>query len=140
MAVCIIQNKILMKKLITLSDFIEEIESYVSESFNIERGLDLIIYYKDFLKQPIKEEMFLGDKPLFPGFVKCNQKEATSKGYLKSFDNYGEEGFYMTIYKKYDNDRNPSWVLSFNLKTINDLIGKVEEFDNYNKNIIHLGL
>ncbi len=129
-----------MKKLITLSDFIEEIESYVSESFNIERGLDLIVYYKDFLKQPIKEEMFLGDKPLFPGFVKCNQKEATSKGYLKSFDNYGEKGFYMTIYKEYDNDRNPSWVSSFNLKTINDLIGKVEEFDNYNKNIIHLGL
>lgn len=43
----------------SMTDQIEDIENYVHESHNKERGFDLIKNYKDFLKQPLKLGFFV---------------------------------------------------------------------------------
>ena len=117
-----------MNTLIPLSQFVEDINQYVQESHSTERGLNLIFIYNDFLKQPIQEEMFLAENPLFPGFVKCSQKEATIKRIEKSFDNFGKDGFYVSVlHPEYGEDKKPCFVTSFHLKTVGDLIGKVKD-------------
>lgn len=119
-----------MYKLRTLNEFTEDIEDYVNESKNVERGLKLIFAYNDFLNQPIKEEMFIGENPLFPNFVKCTQKEATTKGIEKSFDNFGKDEFYVCVYRKYGYENKPTYVTSFHLKTVNDLVGKIDDYNS----------
>jgi hypothetical protein len=117
-----------MNKLITLNKFVEDIENYVNESKNISRALQLIFDYQKFLSQPIKEEMFLGDDTLFPGFVKATQKEATIRRFEKTFYNFGKDGFYVSVlHKEYGEDKKPCFVTSFHLKTVGDLVGKVDE-------------
>lgn len=119
-----------MSKLITLNEFTEDIEDYVNESNNVVRGLKLIFAYNDFLNQSIKEDMFIGENPLFPDFTKCTQNEAVNKGIKKSFDNFGKDEFQVTIYKKYGNNKKYSFVTSYHLKTVSDLIGKLEEYNS----------
>lgn len=118
-----------MNELKTLNEFTEDIEDYVNESRNEERGLKLIFAFNDFLNQPIKEDMFIGENPLFPDFVKCTTKEAITQGIKKSFNNFGKDEFCVSIYQKYGPEKKPSYVTSFHLKTVNDLVGKI---DNYN--------
>ena len=117
-------------KLISINDFINDVSEYYRESHNSKRALELIINYNDFLNQPITEAMFInhGEKPLFEGFKKCSQKETVSNRYKKSFDNFGKDEFQITIFKVYR--KKMTYVTSFHLKTINDLVGKIDEFNS----------
>ena len=47
------------EKLISHSDFTEEIENYVRESHNYERGCELIFKHREFIKQPLELWMFI---------------------------------------------------------------------------------
>lgn len=124
-----------MYKLRTLSEFTEDIEDYVNESKNSERGLKLIFAYNDFLSQTIKEDMFTGENPLFPNFIKCTQKEATDKGIERSFNNFGQKDeFYVCIYKKYEHENKSSYVTFYHLKTVADLVGKFEGYNSQHTN------
>ena len=120
-----------MDKLINLNQFTKEIEDYVHESNNVERGLQLIFAYNDFLSQPIKEEMFIGENPLFPNFVKCSQKEAITKGIENSFNNFGKDEFYVRVYRKHGHENKPGYLTSFHLKTVNDLVGKIDHYNSH---------
>lgn len=79
-------------KLIPLSDFVNDVLTYVNESHNYERGIKLIKWYSELLDQPLSLDMFIGDNPLFEGFhlEKMNAK----KGYDKvSSEHIGLEIF-----------------------------------------------
>jgi hypothetical protein len=54
-----------MEKLISLNEFVAEIEKYAAESKNYERASKLICAYNDFLLQPVSTEMFEGENSLF---------------------------------------------------------------------------
>lgn len=118
-------------KLVSLNDFVSEISEYYNESKNSERALELIFNYNEFLKQPIKEEMFLNNNeiPLFEDFVKLSQKDTVNSRHKKSFNNFGKNEFQVTTYRKYGNDKKYSFVTSFHLKTINDLVDKIEDYN-----------
>jgi hypothetical protein len=119
-----------MKKLITLNEFTEDIADYVNESMNFERGLKYIFAYNDFLNQPIKEDMFIGENPLFYDFEKRTQAEAVCYGIEKSFHYLGNNEYSVCIYKKYGNENKKGYVTSYHLKTINDLVGKIDIHNN----------
>lgn len=141
-------------KLLSLAEFVTDIQDYVTESNNPERAYKLIVAYKDFLNTPITEEMFTGKEPLFDGFVKCHPSAATTDPYnriVKSFDNFGKEKFSITILKqagvdfisvkevsgyKLDdkNMKKLSFHTYFHLKTINDLVGKIDNYQYHEGN------
>ncbi len=54
-----------MEKLISLNEFVAEVEKYAAESKNFERASKLICAYNDFLLQPVSTEMFKGENSLF---------------------------------------------------------------------------
>src|SRR3990167_2364105 len=56
-------------ELVSLSEFVDGISDYTSQSKNTDRGLKMIYAYNNFLKTPICEEMFTGKNPLFNDFV-----------------------------------------------------------------------
>ena len=118
-------------RLISLIDFVSEISDYYHESKNSERALELIFNYNEFLKQPIKERMFIDDNelPLFEGFIKSTQKNTVNNRHKKTFDNFGKNEFQVTTYRKYGNDKKKSFITSYYLKTVNDLVGKIEEYN-----------
>lgn len=43
----------------TMTQIVDEIDDYVSESKNYERGCKILFAWKEFLKQPLKLEMFI---------------------------------------------------------------------------------
>ena len=118
--------------LVSLSEFVDGISDYTSQSKNTDRGLKMIYAYNNFLKTPICEEMFTGKNPLFIDFVKCCQSEALKKGIKNSFDNFGEDAFSVTVYrmagKEYNQKDRMTFVTSYHLKTINDLVGKIDRY------------
>jgi len=126
-----------LDKLICLNDFVDNVRDYVNESQSTERGLNLIFSYNDFLNQDIKEEMFTGDNTLFPDFIKCTQKFASINRIEKSFDTFGKDEWQVTILRKvgkeYGIPERISLVSSFHLKVINDLVGKIEEYNSFNE-------
>lgn len=126
-----------MEKLITLNSFVTEVEQYARESLNYERTAQLIFAYNNFLNQPINEEMFIGDKALFPNFTKCNQKFASENRLDKSFDNFGKNKFQVSIRrivgKEYGMKEGMSLVTSYHLRIVNDLVGKVDYYVSRNE-------
>ena len=118
--------------LVSLSEFVDKASDYTLESKNTDRGLKMIYAYNNFLNTPICEEMFTGENPLFIDFVKCCQSEALKKGIKNSFDNFGEDAFSVTVYrmagKEYNQKDRMTFVTSYHLKTINDLIGKIDRY------------
>ena len=130
-------QSLILDKLITLNDFVDNIKDYVNESHSTERGLRLIFDYNDFLNQDIKEEMFMGETPLFDGFKNIFQSEALKLGIKKSFqkDSKGEFSVcvYRTVGKEYGISERTTYVTSFHLKSVNDLIGKIDEYNSFNK-------
>lgn len=83
-----------------------------------------IVDYATFLDSELNESMFVGDKAIFPNFVKCSPKEAEKKDIQMSFDNFGKNEFMMRIFQKnykagdkvYD-----TWVTHFHLKKVEQL-------------------
>lgn len=126
-----------MENLRTLNHFVVEIEQYVKESFDYQKLIEVIFAYNDFLNQPIREEMFLGENPLFPEFIKCSQKYASENRIDKSFDNFGENEFSLSVRKwwgqEYGRKETFGLVTSYHLKTVNDLVGKIERYDSFNE-------
>ena len=126
-----------LDKLISLNEFVDDILDYVNESQSTERGLKLIFDYNDFLNQDIKKEMFTDECPLFPGFVNIMQSEALVRQIKKSFQKDSKGDFsvcvYRTVGKEYDIPERTTYVTSFHLKTVNDLIGKISEYNSFNE-------
>lgn len=91
--------------------------------------------YAKFLYKDIKEEMFIGDKPIFSGFIKCTPSYASKNGIEKSFDDFGQNEFSITIYKvpeKTYNIKGKTFCTSFHLKKIGDLVNMGLTYNNYN--------
>lgn len=126
-----------LDKLISLNEFVDDILDYVNESESTERGLKLIFDYNDFLNQDIKEEMFTDKDPLFPGFVNIMQSEALRLQIKKSFQKDSEGKFsvcvYRTVGKEYVIEERTTYVTTFHLKTVNDLIGKIDNYNSLNE-------
>ena len=125
-----------LDKLITLNDFVDNIKDYVNESQSTERGLRLIFDYNDFLNQPIKEEMFTGGNSLFEGFKNIMQSEALKYQIKKSFQKCKNDSFSVCVYRTIEEpeiSKITTYVTSFHLKTVNDLIGKIAEYNSFNE-------
>lgn len=123
-------------KLITLNDFVDNIKDYVNESHSVERGLQLIFAYNDFLNQPIKEEMFTGITPLFEGFRNIMQSEALKYQIKKSFQKDKNGSFSVCVYRTIEEpeiSRRTTYITSFHLKIVNDLVGKIAEYNSFNE-------
>lgn len=119
--------------LLPLSAFVYSMENYTSESNNHERSVKLIYAYNHFLITRITEDMFTGENPLFPDFVKCTQKYAVENNIERSFYNFGEDAFTVTVYKESEYSKTKSgksFCSYFHLKTIGDLIGKVDQYED----------
>jgi len=91
----------------------------------------LIVAFHDLeLKSHIR--FTYGENPLFIDFVKCTQATALNNNIKNSFDNFGEDEFLVTIYrmvgKEYNQKDRMTFVTSFHLKTINDLVGKIDRY------------
>ncbi len=125
-----------LDKLITLNDFVDNIKDYVNESQSTERGLRLIFDYNDFLNQQIREEMFTGENALFEGFRNIMQSEALKYQIKKSFQKSKDGSFSVCVYRTIEEpeiSKRTTYVTSFHLKTVNDLIGKIAEYNSFNE-------
>ena len=80
---------------------------------------------QSFLNMDLREDMFTGDKPIFPDFIKCNPRQAKQLGIKKSFDNFGKNEFIMQLsqkdYKAGD-ETYDRWVTHFHLKKVEQLV------------------
>jgi len=134
------------KKLISVLDYILDIDWLTTKEFcskynvpapTIKGGVNdflqvdaikqkMFVEYAKFLNKNITEDMFIGENAIFPDFVKCSQKDAAIKGISKSFDNFGKNEFSITILrlsgKEYGQKDKLSYVTSYHLKKINDLV------------------
>lgn len=90
--------------------------------------------YAKFLNKNLIEDMFIGKRPMFPGFVKSTQMDATMHKYLLSFDNYGNDGlFQVTQFKESPyNSGKKCFVTTLHLKTVEDLVKLDIDFIQYN--------
>lgn len=77
------------KKLIPLSDFVLEQKKRLAKSgwqSTVENSLELIFNYTEFIKQPLKLEMFIGENRLFEGFELLAKKtRMTGDQYILMF-------------------------------------------------------
>ena len=84
----------------------------------------MFVEYAKLLNMDLREDMFTGETPIFPDFIKCSPKHAEQLGIRKSFDNFGKNEFMMRIFQKnykagdkvYD-----TWVTHFHLKKVEQL-------------------
>ena len=60
----------------------------------------MFVEYAKFLNTDLREDMFTGENPIFPDFIKCTPKQAKQLGIKKSFDNFGKNEFMMSLFKK----------------------------------------
>ena len=125
-----------LDKLICLNDFVDDIQDYVAESQNHIRGVQLIFDYNNFLNQDIKEEMFTGENPLFEGFKNIFQREALKYGVKKSFQKGNNGEFSVCVYRTIEEpeiSKRTTYVTSFHLKKVNDLVGNIAEYNSFNE-------
>lgn len=117
-----------IRKLITMTDYVNEILAYTHESKNYERGNDLLEWYSELLARPIDLEMFKSNNPLFPNFnIVESQKQATLSRHSQSIHPFGDNEFAITLYResKHSSSENGMcYITSYHLKTIEDLCGK----------------
>jgi hypothetical protein len=133
-----------LKKLIPMVDFILDIEWMTTTEFCNETGAPLptikggsdsflqidaikhrlFVEYANFLNKNLTDEMFIGDNPTFPGFVKCTPAEAEKKDILNSFDNFGKDEYMIRMYRNYEANgvTKKAFVTSFHLKKVNDIV------------------
>lgn len=81
-----------------------------------ERFMEAVCNYADLLRCPLNDGMFINEKPLFSGFIKCTQKYASEHRIPYSFDNFGKDEYLMTVLQ------GKSLHCYFHLKTVNDLV------------------
>lgn len=121
-----------LRKLIPMTDFVNQILAYTQESNNYKRGIEIINWYADLIQQPIKMEMFKGENPLFPNFkIVESQKEATENNYKNAVWYSGKGGFATTLYRKSECSTAKSgmcFITSYQLKTIEQLCDKDIDF------------
>lgn len=126
-----------IRKLVTMTDYVNQILAYTNESKNYERGIKLIDWYSELLQQPISLDMFTGDKPLFLNFkVVKSQNEALSYGYKNTIWYFGKHEFATTLYRKseYSTSKDKMcFITSYHLKTIEDLCNKDIDFNMLSK-------
>jgi len=121
-----------LRKLIPMTDFVNQILAYTKESNNYQRGIQLIDWYAELIQQPISMEMFKGDNPLFPNFkIVESQKEATENNYKNAIWYFGNGEFATTLYRKSEHSTTKSgmcFITSFHLSTIEQLCDKDIDF------------
>lgn len=133
----VVRSQVEADKLICLNDFVENVKDYVNESQSYVRGIRLIFDYNDFLNQDIKEEMFTDVNPLFPGFQNIIQRKALEMQIKKSFQKDSNGKFSVCVYRTIEEpeiSKRTTYVTSFHLKTVNDLVGKIAEYNSFNEN------
>ncbi len=122
-----------LRKLIPMTDYVNQILAYVHESHNYERGIKLIQWYSELIAQPIQMDMFTAKNSLFPNFKFVDsQKQALDENLLQSIHNFGKNGFAVTLYRKSEHSNAKSgmcFITSYHLKTINDLCNKDIDFN-----------
>lgn len=93
-----------------------------------------VVDYATFLDSNLTDEMFIGDNPTFPGFVKCTPSEADKKDILNSFYNFGKNEYMIRMYRDYEANgvTKKTFVTSFHLKKVNDLITFGLQYIDYN--------
>ena len=126
-----------LRKLITMTDFVNQILAYTNESNNYKRGIELIDWYAELIQQPITMEMFKGDNPLFPNFkIVESQNEATENRFNNAIWYFGKGEFATTLYRKseYSTTKNGMcFISSYHLKTIEQLCDKDIDFSMLSK-------
>lgn len=83
----------------------------------------MFVEYAKFLNMDLREDMFTGENPIFPDFVKCTQKYAVNNNILKSFDDFGKNEFSITMYRNYDANgvKKTTFVTSYRIKKVEQL-------------------
>lgn len=99
-----------------------------------EKFVNDVVDYATFLDSNLTDEMFIGDNPIFPGFIKCTPAEADKKDILNSFYNFGKDEYMIRMYRDYEANRvtKKTFVTSSHLKKVNDLITFGLQYIDYN--------
>lgn len=131
-----------MNKSKPIQDFIEEIEDYVHESHNYERGFKFIVQRKDFGKQPLKLGDFIAcdldgnplEKPkpinysidVSVGTIDEEAYKEATKQYQEALDRVIFQGCYVIEQRNYHiiktNNHELVWLSWDDSKTIEDLV------------------
>lgn len=87
------------------------------------------------LNTDLLEDMFIGDNPIFSGFIKCTQKYASENGVEKSFSDFGKNEYSVTVLKmsgkEYGQEDRLTFCTKYHLKKVKDLIGYVDFYNEY---------
>lgn len=84
--------------------------------------------YYELLNLPLNKDMFLTDKPLFPGFKELTQSAAIKNKIKQSFWMSEDGTFNVTLYRSREDGM--CYITTFHLKTVEDLCGKGIEYDD----------
>lgn len=132
------------KKLIPMTQFILDIDWMTTKEFCEEFKVPLptvtggandflqidaikqkiFVEYAKFLNMDLREDMFIGENPIFPNFVKCSQNEALKRGIKMSFDDFGKNEFMMRLFqenRQVGDNTNNTLVTHFHLKKVEHL-------------------
>ena len=117
-----------LRKLVSMTHFVDQCLDYVRQSHNHQRGIDLIRWYADLIQTPLSVEMFRGAFPLFPNFEVFDRCDFTANQQSpQSFIVDKHPEFSTRLYRKSEHSSHPSgmcYITSYHLKTIEDLCDK----------------
>lgn len=122
-----------IKNLDTMTDFVLGVLDYTHESNDCERGIDLIRWYSELLKQPLKVDMFVGMNALFPNFeLVSSSSHAMKNSYKNAFCVSIKDEFEVTLYRKSKHSTSKNgmcYIASYHLNKVEDLCGRDIEFN-----------
>ena len=114
-----------LRKLIPMTDYVNQVLAYVEESHNYQRGIELIKWYSEFIQQPIQVEMFKSEEPLFPALTYIDSREHLMPNTITRYD----VDFAVKLYRKSPHLKRMSEITSFHLAKIEDLCDKELDFN-----------
>lgn len=121
-----------VRKLMSMTDYVNQILAYVQESSNHERGIKLIGWYSDLIHTPLTLDMFVSTNPLFPNFVFAESHEqALRQSSSQSVFVFSDSELGVTLYRKSEYAKSKSgmcYITSYHLKTVKDLCDKDIDF------------
>ena len=122
-----------LRKLITMTEFVNQTLSYTNESHNYERGIELINWYSNLIQQPITINMFTDANPLFPNFkIVDGVIDAVNNKYKNSVWLFGRNEFAVTLLRdshSVSKKKGMGFRTSYHIRTIEQMAGMDVDFN-----------
>ena len=114
-----------IEELVTMTEYVGKVLD--SDIDTYDKLLNIRKYY-ELLNLPLNREMFVGSKPLFPGFKELTQSAAIKNKTKQSFWMSEDGTFNVTLYPSREDGM--CYITTFHLKTVEDLCGRGVKYDD----------